>query len=99
MERDLFFYRANFTSEINRLLDAFENGDDKYVDNFKIKVLELVDKILEFKMTYKIKKMWLNIKKMINDISSLKSSEKEFLRSVTFFDSVKFMTNLNITKI
>ena len=67
MTKDLLFYQANFDPEINRALDALENGNQKYLEIFKNKTLK-IEELLEEMETIVASGTKLNLDYAIEDL-------------------------------
>jgi hypothetical protein len=90
MNRDILFYQANFEPEINRTIDAFQKGEEKYFNFFRNKTLKIVDEILRFSKKSVEKEEWFAIKNIIQDLEFANTEELEILRKYGNCFSVKF---------
>lgn len=95
MQRDILFYQANFEPEVNRMIDAFENKNEKYFELFKNKTLKIVENILNLSNKFSEKEEWNVVKNLIESFSFLNIEEKEILRKYGNCFSLKFAKILN----
>lgn len=91
MKRDALFYKANFTSEVDRMLKALEENDlDKYLFCQKIN-LKIINRIIFESKDLKEIKKWKNIHELVSRSSNISEHEKTYLRNVGMKHTLHFL--------
>lgn len=95
MQKDILFYQANFDPEVNRLIDAFQKGDEKYKNIFKAKTLKIVLEILNLSTKPSEKEEWSVVYELVENVEYTNEEERRILSTYGIPFSNKYMHSLS----
>lgn len=95
MQKNILFYQANFDPEINRLLKAIENSDEKFKEIFKEKTLKIVSEVLRQSVKPAEKEEWSAVYNLVQDIEFATEEQKRILSTYGIPFSNKFAMQFN----
>jgi hypothetical protein len=79
MQKEILFYQANFDPEVNRMLDAYKSGQEKYFLLFKSKSLKIIDTIISMSNKPVEKEEWFAVRNIVEHIENSTDQMKEIV--------------------